>query len=176
MRAYSILRFLIGRKGGLLVAEAFFLVLLYPIYSNLVKGWQSTDFVKTNGVTLASSLKRSYGGGLFILPLYVVDISYRYKVEGKYYIGHRIGYNLLASHANANRLLAKFPIGCHPIVYYNPNNPKDSLLLPGIQGQSIVICVCLLPILLALLWHIPNIVKSSHGKSGNVNRSAVHTP
>ena len=62
-----------------------------------------------------------------------VKVRYGYSVEGRVYEGTRVafgycGSSLLEQH---HKIYEKLWPGSPVKVYYNPSNPKDSVLLPG---------------------------------------------
>ncbi len=61
-------------------------------------------------------------------------LRYRYQVGGQTYQGERIAAGSptgLSSRAEAEAVLAPYPVGRRVTVYYNPRNPAEAVLEPG---------------------------------------------
>lgn len=67
-------------------------------------------------------------------------VTYRYTVDGKTFEGDRTDLNDLSTSdpAPAQSLLQQFPAGATVDVFYDPQNPSQSLLKPGISGASAI--------------------------------------
>ena len=65
---------------------------------------------------------------------YVPEVRYRYTVEGQTYTGDRLRAAPVSagSRNGAERMLAAYPQGAVVRVYYNPQNPAESVLEPGV--------------------------------------------
>ena len=62
-----------------------------------------------------------------------IEVRYRYEVQGVAYSGHRVrafGPNHF-DQASADAERAPFPVGAKVRVYYQPDNPSTSVLIPG---------------------------------------------
>lgn len=66
------------------------------------------------------------------------DIRYEFEVNGETYTGNRVGYGDYVSSDSMHviNILKKYPKGKDVTVYYNPDNPKNNLLEPGIKLQT----------------------------------------
>jgi len=78
-------------------------------------------------------------------------ISYRFTVGGGSYVGSRVRF---ADTTGSNRssqeaLIAPYPVGANVKVYYDPKNPKVSVLEPGggIRGFGLIIPPLLLVVI-----------------------------
>jgi hypothetical protein len=60
----------------------------------------------------------------------MADIRYRYSVDGREYEGSRLGYRTIELHTEQHAAAdcARYPEGKQLKVYYNPENPADSVL------------------------------------------------
>lgn len=62
---------------------------------------------------------------------YNAHISYDYEVQGEKLTGHNPVLYTIIHESDADRLVKKFPKGADVTVYYKPDDPKRSVLLPG---------------------------------------------
>jgi Protein of unknown function (DUF3592) len=62
-----------------------------------------------------------------------VHIEFKYVVEDREHRSnqYRFGADRTASHAHANRIIAKYPLGSPVIVAYNPADPDDAVIEAG---------------------------------------------
>jgi hypothetical protein len=67
-------------------------------------------------------------------------ITYAYEVNGRQYRGGRVTVAMpFASNISwlSRRTLAKYPVGTHVDVHYNPKNPRESVLHPWTAGHVV---------------------------------------
>lgn len=77
---------------------------------------------------------------------YKAKIKYAYSVNGKEYTGDRLTYGMeFSSHSIAKRTVAAHPAESQIDIYYNPSNPRDSLLEPGLNGVNLFAFIFMLP-------------------------------
>ncbi len=85
-------------------------------------------------------------------------VEYEYSVENKQYRGKRISLAEIISGSEIEAVLERYPVGAVVTVYYDPNNPNNSLLerdLPRIMAVVAVGCLATIvggPILAAILY------------------------
>jgi hypothetical protein len=66
---------------------------------------------------------------------YRLALGYEYEVNGQQYTGTRYCSTELDANARAwHGVAAEFPVGAAVRVYYNPDDPADALLHPGLTG------------------------------------------
>lgn len=84
---------------------------------------------------------------------YGVGIRYRYAVNDRFFEGTRIRYNgaTSAGWAWAAKTVAEHPVGSQTQVFYNPENPQDALLSPGVDGSDLILVLFAMPLNLAVL-------------------------
>jgi hypothetical protein len=83
-----------------------------------------------------------------------VEIEYNYAVDGKNYTGHRFRYDDHNVALEWNAAVDEHPRWSFVTVYYNPANPGDSLLKPGVDGSDLLLLLFALPLNVVsfLLW------------------------
>lgn len=86
-----------------------------------------------------------------------VRITYGYNVAGREYVGDRYRYNAGSSSdcGWANQAVANHPVGKTVTVYYNPRNPADALLRPGLAGSDLILVMFMTPfnaVMLGFWW------------------------
>jgi hypothetical protein len=88
--------------------------------------------------------------------VYRPDIKYSFEVDGKTHEGSLYRYGQPASNdKSASIIVQQHPVGAAVTVYYNPADPADSLLHPGLTGTDLFIALFLLPfnvVMLGLWW------------------------
>ncbi len=124
------------RLGGsifLVVLMAKFLSGMAHTYrlANEVRRWPTTQgtVVKAEAVKVGSDEEGN--------DEYEARIRYRYEVNGQTYEGHAItlGAHVTGDRRSAERIVAVYPEGVLVRVYYNPRNPAEAALKPGVQGD-----------------------------------------
>jgi amino acid transporter len=118
---------------------------------NLYRQIRSAGFPSTTGVVLSSEVTHSRGskGG----TTYGVNIQYSYEVAKIRYEGNTYRYTSFSSSnsRHAYEAVRNHPAGKTVKVYYNPENPQDSLLRPGMDGDDLFILMFLTPFNLVML-------------------------
>ncbi|MDP2653307.1 MAG: DUF3592 domain-containing protein [Candidatus Omnitrophota bacterium] len=67
---------------------------------------------------------------------YSADVTYRYVLEGTTYVSSKVRYGSLntSNPADAQRVLNRYPVGTKVSVHFNPDDPYESVLEPGMHG------------------------------------------
>jgi hypothetical protein len=83
-----------------------------------------------------------------------LDVQYKYTVAGKKYIGHRFRYDDHNSALEWAVTATELPRWSTQVVYYNPQDPSDSVLQAGIDGSDLLLLLYALPlnVLTLTLW------------------------
>jgi hypothetical protein len=119
--------------GGLLV---FFGWMIIRLGEAAVNQHDSESFPQVMGVVVSSEVTTTHGsrGSTY----YHVHINYRYSVEGLDYLGHRYRYD---GHPNGGALadatVAAHRPGTFVEVYYNPQDPRDTVLSTGVDAGDV---------------------------------------
>jgi hypothetical protein len=108
--------------------------------------FESRNYSSTTARITHSEVIRRTGskGG----TVYEPDIRYHYEVNGQVFDSTRLRYGTesISSSVNwATRLVNEHPVGLETQIYFNPKNPADSLLLPGLDGSDIFGILFLMP-------------------------------
>ena len=110
----------------------------------IFKQFESRHYAPVAGQVTQSEVKfyRESKGGRGYKAL----INYRYQVGGQTFNGARLRYTSEPSGlVFANGMVAAHPNGATVDVFYNPNNPGDALLMPGIKGSDFMMVLFLTP-------------------------------
>ena len=110
---------------------------------NYLKAKGSTDWPKTYGTIVSSSLKvrqvrnRGVRGSRM-----TANIEYQYRAEGENHTGTRVTYgsgwpfkNFFQS-TQAKQAVSKYKKGHRVPVYYDPANPSRAVLVPGVTLET----------------------------------------
>src|SRR5262245_13310882 len=83
---------------------------------------------------------------------YTPQVAYLYSVARQELTGHRLQYQWSSfGPREARRIVAQYPPGTAVKVYYNPRDPSDSLLLPGLDSGHALIVLFMLPFNIVML-------------------------
>jgi len=112
---------------------------------SLFKQVESSHYQFVTGTVIHSEVRIHHGskGGTSYEPV----IQYRYEVTGQAFTGARLRYNSVSSSSqfSAQSKVDEHPPGSSLQVFYNPENPRDSLLFPGIEGADFMLILFLTP-------------------------------
>ena len=68
---------------------------------------------------------------------YVPKVTYNFDVRGRNFTGSRVYFNEGGEiESSARRVISSLPVGAHVSVHYNPAQPADSVLYPGLRWTS----------------------------------------
>jgi hypothetical protein len=72
-------------------------------------------------------------------------ITYVYWVSGREFSGHRLNFDVRQlEYDEAKAIVQRYPPGANVRVYYDPRNPSDCVLEPGMQPSTMDLPVCAL--------------------------------
>lgn len=99
----------------------------------LIQAVASKKWARTDGVVVVSDLQRSRDsdGGYMYRP----EISYRYEVNGNEFVASRPRFGSSVSvnwSGPAVRITRKYKAGSRVTVFYDPTDPSQSVLEPGV--------------------------------------------
>ncbi len=147
---YYVLPVLLLAAGLVLMCRD--LPLLYHAYA--CQNWPTTTGQITSSCVEAAH-KETIENTTFIEGPYTPDISYTYVVDGKKYISNRVDFKADSGRPqiDADVLVQDYPLGEKVDVYYQPGDPANSVLRPGVVswlwklprfGFGLVVAGCVL--------------------------------
>ena len=117
----------------------------------LILQHQAESFAQVQGEVLASEVTVTHGskGAVY----HHVQITYRYSVDAfHYYTGRRYRYDGHPTDAaGAHAAVQAHPPHAMVTVYYNPANPADTVLSPGVDNRDVLQLFMMTPIILLFL-------------------------
>ena len=105
---------------------------------DIVRANASIDWPSAPGRVLDISVNSDFSrtGNHGSSTSYQAEVLYEFSVDGASIRGSRVAYGEFGGSQNrARRRENRYPIGKNVTVYYMPNNPKESLLEPGMKWQ-----------------------------------------
>ena len=121
-----------------LLLSYFLYFLIIPVL-HLVKAYESTKWPKTTGSIVLSNMSGGEGsrGGTHYWPI----VKYSYSINNNSYIGNTIFFSKSLTYyflddKYTREMVHKYPVGSQVYVFYNPNHPLESCLMPGISKFS----------------------------------------
>ncbi|HEX7379162.1 MAG TPA: DUF3592 domain-containing protein [Pirellulales bacterium] len=83
---------------------------------------------------------------------YEATVQFRYRANGREFTGNQYRHWLSpGDHRHAERMAAGHPTGGKTTVYYNPANPAEALLAPGLAAQDFFALLCTTPFNIVVL-------------------------
>ena len=111
-------------------------VLAWVGYGFLQEGRASMQWPQVPGTIMASVTEQnmtSQRGAQGSVRTWAPDISYHYTVDGVTYQGDRVRVVMVERGRElAQSWAEKYPVGAQVIVSYNPHNPREAVLEPGV--------------------------------------------
>jgi hypothetical protein len=142
--------------AGLLIVS-FFLLLWSAItlafdvklLTGVIGQLQALRYPSVGGSVLSSDVHSSKGDDTMT---YRAEIHYAYTAEGRRYTSRQYRYGQMSSSDNhADKVQAAHPAGSEVMVYYNPNNPADAVLVRGLEGIDLFFALFMMPFNLIML-------------------------
>jgi hypothetical protein len=123
----------------------------------LQKQITAESFPHTEGKVISGDVETSYGSKS---THYIPELTYSYEVNGVDYTGQRYRYGRFSfsSKGGADGFIARHLNGSEIDVYYNPENPADSLLAPRVMKQDVSLLFMTGTPLGIFAWAVWNIV------------------
>ncbi|HTR40764.1 MAG TPA: DUF3592 domain-containing protein [Pseudomonadales bacterium] len=123
-------------------------VLGYKAY----KQFESGSFPSVTGTVTHSAVEQRTGSKGRIY--YVAVVDYEYSVNGQALYGNKLRFGMGQQAEDPEGIVAAHPVNYPVRVFYNPKNPVESLLYPGITGSDILMFLFLTPFNMILigLW------------------------
>ena len=120
----------------------FVLFILLPSneFTDLYKGHQAEKWPTVNGVVTASTdqVVRYYRGPS-------IDFAYSYEINSQVYSGKRYRFHSqsVISQEDINQIIEEHPAGSQITVHYSPENPIESVIVPGFIFSELISALCL---------------------------------
>ena len=121
----------------------------YFVFGTTVRQYLAKNFDTTRGKIVFSEV--TVQGNMFHSG---VTVEYAYNVNGKDYRGSRYRYDDVYSSSPGGDVVEKLRKWSTHTVYYDPKNPANSVLAPGIDGGDLQLIMFAIPcnVALAMLW------------------------
>lgn len=118
-----------------IAASAGLLILMLISTPQYLPQFESLAWPKADGVVTSSSVVTRYWRDV---ELHHPAVQYQYSVGPQTYSGKRIAFKTESGGTAqvAADVLGPYPQGAHVPVYYNPSNPGEAVLEPGIKGEQ----------------------------------------
>ena len=106
----------------------------------LASGFQSRSWPSTESRIKQSKVeRRTHRSGVDRTTAYFAVVTYEFTVHGASYMGDRVSSSDVGRDSKfAERIVDRYPKGSITKVYYNPENPSECLLEPGVQGKAFI--------------------------------------
>jgi hypothetical protein len=120
----------------------------YALLETTVRQYLALRFSTTQGRIVRSEVGRGP------VSRRGIEIEYNYTVDGMDYTGHRYRYDDHNVTLEWDATVEDNPRWSSQTVYYNPKNPADALLEPGVDGSDLLLLLFALPlnVLTYALW------------------------
>ena len=134
----------------MLGAMGLFTLLLWLAFQRQVRaanGWSvATGKVLVADVESFQEMESSASGSLHSTTTYRPSVVYSFEANGQQFISDRVGFGAAASGTVAGSVpwfvsqqAAKYPVGSQVTVYYNPQNPTESVLERRATGSLLLL-------------------------------------
>ncbi len=151
-----------GRLFSSLFAFVGVIIFIFGVY-DYKNAQASKDWPFVEGKIVSSAVYKSYSNKKY---MYEAKISFTYYLNNTPHTGNKVSFNdYKASYSSrAEDVVSRYPQGSVVRVYYNPQNPNESVLEPGLGFGSffIVIVGVIFAFIGTTLLFFPNIFPMSN--------------
>ncbi|RKH36087.1 DUF3592 domain-containing protein [Corallococcus sicarius] len=118
--------------------------------AHMVRQVEAANWPSVQGTITRSEVEAVRSKGI----MYSFKVGYTYSVDGQPYEGskHRSSSWRTSDPGDAEELVARHPLGTHVPVYYQPGQPSEAMLQPGLGSSDLFLLMVLLPFHLVALW------------------------
>ena len=124
------------------------------------KGMQSENWDKGTATITSSEIEKTESrskdaqGFTRTSTSFSVRVTYAYTVEGSNYEGNTVGFGTMSHNerSDAQEELKSYPKGKTIDVYYDPENPSDSVLKKGVFWPMYIMISIMIIILIGSIW------------------------
>ncbi|MBN1546207.1 MAG: DUF3137 domain-containing protein [Syntrophaceae bacterium] len=125
------------KPAGAVIFVAMGIMIALSAYSAYKTRVQSKTWPTVEGNIIRSEIEQYAGAGgegtnAETTVQEYAKIAYQYLVDGRQYESDKISFS--SSSKNAGQLVSRYPKGKTVRVYYNPDKPKQAVLVPGSAG------------------------------------------
>jgi len=122
----------------------------YYVFGTTARQYFSTHFQKTQ-----CEITVSHVAGHSLIHA-GIDVAYSYTVNKKEYRGTRYRYDDEYSSSVGGDVVRRLPLWSKHDVYYDPDNPADSVLAVGVEGADLMLILFSIPVnvVLLILWNL----------------------
>jgi hypothetical protein len=147
-----------GRMFGLLVLGIVAICIGSGIFSGVSKAIESERWPRASAQIIESEVQRDASD---VAPRYTPTVEFRYNVGDVSYTSHRIRFLMapIYQHEAASSIQNGYSVGREVAIAYNPKNPADSVLEPGLPPgttKQVLLALFLLGITGYIFYEIQN--------------------
>ncbi len=118
---------------------------------NLVRTIQSKSWIPVEAKVVESSVKWAK----LRSPKYLPKVTYEYSAEGRSYTGNRISFcEYMRFYRACQKVIDQYPAGKSITVYYEPGNPRYSVIQNGGVKTASMILVLVTILTTFILWWV----------------------
>ena len=142
--------------GGCFVGLFFIigLVLILKSIRDKKKAEASSSWPSAVGTVTESKIIEnvSYDEDHYRRTTYRADVHYTYNVIGTPYESKKLAFGATESSSakSAQEVIARFPVGASVPVYYNPNDPKEAVLIREAKSSRVMMILGIVFMVIAL--------------------------
>ncbi|MGH8533949.1 MAG: DUF3592 domain-containing protein [Gammaproteobacteria bacterium] len=131
--------------------QGLLLLIGFGVFINAVgvlwQAFRTTHWPQTEGTIISSEMdSKDIPRGVGALEeksrQYRADIAFRYQVDDETHMGDKVSVEFAPwwtkDYYKAKRILMRYPVGEDVIVYYDPNDPSNGVLDPGVSSTTLV--------------------------------------
>ena len=151
--------FIVGRLFPLSFGLGSLIFLGFGLWA-INKGMQSENWDKGTARVTSSEIEKTENrskdaqGFTRTSTSFSVRVQYTYTVEGSSYEGNTIGFGTMSHNekSDAQEELKSYPKGKTIVVYYDPENPGDSVLKKGVFWPMYIVIAVMVIVLIGSIW------------------------
>ena len=151
--------FIVGRLFPLSFGLGSLIFLGFGLWA-INKGMQSENWDKGTATVTSSEIEKKESrskdaqGFTRTSTSFSVRVQYTYTVEGSSYEGNTIGFGTMSHNekSDAQEELKSYPKGKTIVVYYDPENPSDSVLKKGVFWPMYIVIAVMVIVLIGSIW------------------------
>lgn len=131
-------KLIISIVSSLIGLGIFSVSMYYSLKAKASANWHTIE-----GVVLNSEVvKEKSGSGSESSVLYRADVCYTYEILNEKFVSSKISFMpkfSTTSSSSAYKKTINYPSGSKVCVYYNPTNPEEAVLEPGVKTEHILL-------------------------------------